>query len=261
MKRVWLIVLVVVMLFTLPSCIEIVEGVSQEEYDALKEAYDAVVSERDALLNGYPIETDATEETEKKVDVETTYVPTPVFNEEAVLSQIEVTEYSYSNSFWHYAFLVVKNNSDFVLDISVSVKFYNDAGELIGVKEDSESPVASDTAVCMYFMPDEKFATMEYEISLDKEKYYASVVQDLTYETVSAKDKEIISVTNNGRDAAEFVQVYALFFNGDEVVGFQNEYITDKDYEIKPGKTISVELNCYEKYTSVKYYLTGRKLG
>lgn len=252
MKKVLLITLVVAMLFSLSSCIEIVEGVPQEEYDALLEKYNAVVSERDALLNGEPIETD---------DPETNNVPTPLFNEEEVLSQIEVTEYSYSNEWAHYAFLVIRNNSEFTLDVSVSVKFYNDAGELIGVKTADESPVAVESAVCMYFMPDEKFATMEYELSVERETYYASVVQDLTYETVSAKDKEIISVTNNGSEVAEFVQVYALFFNGDKVVGFQNEYITDNDSELKPGKTISEELDCFEEYTSVKYFFTGRKLG
>lgn len=56
MKKVLLITLVVAMLFSLSSCIEVVEGVPQEEYDALKEKYDAVVAERDALLNGWLIE-------------------------------------------------------------------------------------------------------------------------------------------------------------------------------------------------------------
>lgn len=71
MKKVLLITLVAVMLFLLFSCIEIVEGVPQEKYDALQEAYDAVVSERDALLKGYP----STERTETTVVPEITNAP------------------------------------------------------------------------------------------------------------------------------------------------------------------------------------------
>lgn len=50
MKKVIALVAVVAVLLT--GCVEVIEGVPQEEYDALKEAYDQVVAERDALLRG-----------------------------------------------------------------------------------------------------------------------------------------------------------------------------------------------------------------
>lgn len=55
MKKFLILVLVVIMLSSLSGCIEVIEGVPQEEYDA-------IVSERDALLNVTPFETDANEE-------------------------------------------------------------------------------------------------------------------------------------------------------------------------------------------------------
>lgn len=259
MKKVLLITLVVAMLFSLSSCIEVVEGVSQEEYDALLEKYNAVVSERDALLNGEPIETATKIDGETADEPETTNAPTLFFNEAEVLSQIEVTEYSYSNEWAHYAFLVIKNNSEYTLNISAAVKFFNESGELIGAKNGNERPVGSDTEVCMYFMPDEKFATMEYELSVERDKSYESIVSDLSYEATSAKNKEIVSVTNNGSEAADFAKVHALFFNGDQVVEYSYKYVVDNDDELKPGKTISAELNCYEEYTSVRFFFTGRK--
>ena len=76
---------------------------------------------------------------------------------------------------------------------------------------------------------------------------------------VSVKKKEIVSVTNNGTEAAEFVEGYALFFEGDTLVDFEDAYFTDDDSEIKPGKTITKELECSKNYDSVKIYFTGRR--
>ena len=108
-------------------------------------------------------------------------------------------------------------------------------------------------------MPDEEYATSEYELSVKEDEWYESVAADLTYESIPAKEKEIVSVTNNGSEAAEFVEVYALFFNGEKPVYFNTEYFTDDDSELKPGKTITEEIDCYEDYTSVRFFITGRR--
>ena len=180
------------------------------------------------------------------------------FNEATVLSQLEVTEYSYKN-IWHYAFLVIANKSEFDIEVSVSVKFYDKNGDLVGAKDGTESAFESGTEIVMYFMPDEAFDKMEYELSVREEDWYECVVSDLTYESTTAKKKEIVSVTNNGTEAAEFVEGRALFFKNGKVVGFEWIYFTDDDYELKPGKTITREMDCYEKYDSVKFFFTGRR--
>ena len=108
-------------------------------------------------------------------------------------------------------------------------------------------------------MPDEAFTEMEYDISIEEENFYKCVVSDLSYETVSAKDKEIVSVTNNGEYAAKYVECTCLFFRGGEVVGVARQYFVDGDSELKPGKTITEEMDCYEAYDSVKFFFTGRR--
>lgn len=241
--------LVALLASMLTGCVSVTEGVSQEEYDALLEKYEAVLAERDALLNGEVIE----------VEVEKRPVPAGAFDEEKVISQLDVTEYSFSNDFWNYHFLVIKNNSDYTLEISAATKYYDASGNLVGAKDSDQCAVGSGDEICLYFMPDERYATVEYELSAKEDEWYESVVSDLTYESVPAKEKEIVSVTNNGSEAAEFVEVYALFFYGDEVVDFESAYFTDDDSELKPGKTITEELNCYEEYTSVRFFLTGRR--
>jgi hypothetical protein len=52
LTKILTIALIAVMLLSLSSYIEFVEGVSQEDYDALQATYDSVVAESYALLNG-----------------------------------------------------------------------------------------------------------------------------------------------------------------------------------------------------------------
>jgi len=181
------------------------------------------------------------------------------FDETEVLSQLNVTEYKYSDSFWNYFFLVVENNSEFNLDLSASVKFYDESGNLTGANDSSQEAFESGTKTILCFMPDDSFDSFEYELSVSEETTFNCVVSDLSFETTTATEKEILSVTNNGEKAAEFVEAYALFFMGEEVVGFTSDYFVDDDSELKPGETITREMDCYQPYDSVQFYFTGRR--
>lgn len=231
--------------------------VTQADYDALQARYDELKADYDALAEKYDKLLSSSDDVPSTN--ETPGAPTGDFDAESVISQLEITEYSYSSYSWYYAFLVIKNNSEFDIDISVSAKFYNNAGELVGAKNTDQDAFESGTETILYFMPDEAYAKMECELSVEQVKWYECVVSDLTYESVSAKDKEIVSVKNNGSEAAEYVAGYALFFKGDKVVGFNYTYFTDNDSELKPGKTITKEIDCYEDYDSVKFFFTGRR--
>ena len=130
---------------------------------------------------------------------------------------------------------------------------------LIGVGDASQEAVGPGTETILPIWADEEFANIEYKLEASQEEYYESVVEELSYETTPASEKEILAVTNNGNEPAEFVEGYVLFFNGDTVVGYDSNYFTDDDNEIKPGETIMEEMDCYEHYDSIKVYLTGRR--
>lgn len=253
------------------SCVAFSESAAdynelKELYFAVRSKYDEVVTERDALLEKVEYLENAGEpspenssEVSHEPSAKPTTTPVAKFDEEKVLSQLEVTEYSYNTTIWQYAFMTIKNNSEYEIKISAAAKFYNANDELIGAESADERPVAPGAEIILYFMPDEKYARMEYELSVDEDKRYESAVFDLSYESTSAKEKEIVSVTNNGSEAADFVQCYALFFLGDQIVGYDSSYFTDDDYELKPGKTITKEFDCYNEYDSVKFFFTGRR--
>ena len=98
--------------------------------------------------------------------------------------------------------------------------------------------------------------TMEYETDL----YYSPVIKDLSVEYTTNEKNAIVSITNKGNEPADFVEAYALFFDADgNIVQYGSNYFSDDDFELKPGATITKQLNAYGTYTSVKIYVSGRR--
>lgn len=96
------------------------------------------------------------------------------------------------------------------------------------------------------------------EISIG-ESIYDSVIQNLSYVQNNTDDGAVFQITNNGTIPAEFVEGFALFFKGNQLVDYDWTYFTDNDSEIKPGKTISKQMNSLEDFDRIEFYMTGRK--
>jgi hypothetical protein len=259
-----------VLAFGLTGC------VSQSDYDELKAELEAVKAmatvetQTSADANNISSETSAdvslstiieSNQTDSDINETTTASSPPklsIFDESTVISQLAVKEYRYFNSYWNYAFLEIANNSEYDLRINVEATFYNANNEMIGVSEQEEEAVQSGATILLYFMPDEEYSKMEYEFDVEEEPYYKSLINNLTYESTPAKDKEIISVTNSGSETIDFVDCSVLFFNGADIVGFEWTYFVDDDSELKPGETERREMNCYDPYDSFNVYFSGR---
>lgn len=93
---------------------------------------------------------------------------------------------------------------------------------------------------------------------MKQDTWYVSVTQDLIFESSAAKDKEIVTVTNNGSIPAIYVEAHVLFFSGDVLVDYSSAFFSDNDYELKPGKSITEEVRCWEPYDSFLIVLTDR---
>ncbi len=183
------------------------------------------------------------------------------FSEGDVLSKLEVVnEYKYSDAygFSHAAFVVMRNTSKYTVQLEAKTKFYDKAGELIGYASASERAVGPNEEVCFRFSNGEDFDHYEITWSASEEKYFRSVCSNISLEVSKAKNKAIIEAKNNGDVSAQFVEYYALFLSGGEVVGYGWGYLTDNDSEIKPGKTEMREATCYASFDTVKVYITGR---
>lgn len=192
--------------------------------------------------------------------VEETPAPeTPAgFDEEEVISQLDIRKLHYYN-IMNNDLLVVTNNSEYDLVLGVDAMFYDAEDKLVGVTDREEHAVGAGQSVVFWFTPDEEYVRAQYKFKASEEAWYEPVAEDLSYEDNMTDDKVILSVTNNGSEAAEFVQGTVLFYNGGSIVGFDTTYFTDDEFEIKPGETIHEELYCFEAFDSYEVYLTGRR--
>ena len=131
---------------------------------------------------------------------------------------------------------------EYTLDISVDAVARNAEGRLVGAGQDNIPAISAGASVVFTFLFDEEPVEVSYEFSIKEEKWFVPILQDLSYTSDPGKEKEILSVTNNGEKVAELVQGTVLFFVGDEVVGESTAYFFDDDYELKPGKTLILSL-------------------
>lgn len=190
------------------------------------------------------------EEKEKPIEI----VPT--------VDDIElVKEYVMSNSWRTYHFMVIRNNGEATVEVSTSTTAYSTDGSVLALEETSVEALGEGCETLIYesFDCESKINAFETEFYVSKDKYYDSVIQNLSYEETIIENGVIVKVTNNGDIPAEFTQGYVLFFKDGKVVDYESAWFTDDDSEIKSGNSIKKQLKTYEEFDSIEFYLQGRK--
>ena len=199
---------------------------------------------------------------ESKEEMDTPEDPGIQLEKEKIDVEI-IKEYTLSDGINWYTrhFYIVKNNSDVTVDITTSSIAYNENGDVVGAADSEFYALGSGCTSVLYeaFETSETIAKYDTQIEYKESKYYESVIEDLSYIQNDIENGAVFQVTNNGTDSAEFVEGYALFFLGDELVQYESTYFVDDDSELKPEKTISEQMNCYDKFDRIEFYLTGRK--
>ena len=184
-------------------------------------------------------------------------------NNAIATTDLNITEYDYENEIGDTLhFLVIKNNSSKTVKIDSNCTALDSSGTVIGADSSELYALGSDCESILidYFDSVSGIDKYEYTLNVKEDPFYDSIIQDITVETSVQEDKVIISCTNNGTEAAEFVEAYALFFSNGELIGYGSTYITDDDSELKAGSTISEQIEIYGKsFDDVNIYITGRR--
>lgn len=203
-------------------------------------------------------ETDNTKEDQDSNSEVTTDNKSGIDDEVKVLA-----EYTLPDSIGWYTrhFIIIQNNSNETVDVSTSSLAYKADGTIVSSASGEVNAVGAGCTSIMYeaFETDSSIDYYETEMNVTKSRYYESVLQDLSYVQNDINEGAVFQVTNNGSEAADFVEGYALFFLGNELVGYDDAYFTDDDSEIKPGKTISKQMTSYGNFDRIEFYLTGRR--
>lgn len=258
MKKRILLLLTVLVVLLLCSCGSS-GSVSQEEYDAVVAERDAYKAQLDEL-NQPAVEPEKTKNATAELIKETDEMS----NSKDTAGEIEIiAEYTLADSIGWYTrhFMIVKNTSNDTVDISTSSLAYSSDGSMVSAANGSFDALGAGCVSVLYeaFETDQEIDHYETELNASKSTYYESVIQDLTYVQNDIDKGAIFQITNNGEKAAEFVEGYAMFFLGDELVSFESTYFTDDDSEIKPGKTISKQMTANNEFDKIEFYLTGRR--
>lgn len=161
-------------------------------------------------------------------------------------------------------FVVVTNNGKAAVSVGGNGTAKDSSGNIIGADDLSIDVIGpGETSIGhFYFDGVAGIDTVDYQLNYSESKYYYPVIGNLTVEQNLNDENLTVTVTNNGKTKAQFVEAYALFFDANNnVIRYDSTYITDNNSEIKPGATLSSQLDCYNGYDHVEMYLTGRSDG
>ena len=180
-------------------------------------------------------------------------------------AQFEKKGYLYTNILGDTLyFYVVKNNSNATVEVKGQASAKDAAGAVLGVNDKTIYALApGETSLMSFYFNDVSGVdTVDCALTYDTKPYYKPVINSIAMEqTINERNLTIVA-TNNGSINAQFVEAYALFFDAEgKVVSYTSGYLSDKDFEIKPGATISKQLDAYENFDHVECYLTGRSDG
>jgi hypothetical protein len=177
-------------------------------------------------------------------------------------SDFTIKEYLYDNSYGSTSYyLAITNNSSEIVAIDGNGTAKDSEGNVLGADDISINVLApgETTIDYFYFSNVSGVASVDYSLSYSTVEYYSPIIGDLSLDESINNSNVILSVTNNGDVAVEFVQAYAIFLDAsDNVVYVEWNYITDDDNEIKPKATLSSQLDCRKSFDHVEIYLAGQ---
>jgi hypothetical protein len=178
-------------------------------------------------------------------------------------SDFDIKEYLFESKYGTTQyFLVIKNNSAETVEVSGNGTAFDANGNAVGAANFSIDVLGPGETSIGYFYFNEVSGVkkVDYDLQYSKETSLSPVLSNLDVQQTLNKNNIIVSVTNNGDVPAQFVQANALFFDSsNNLVGTYTTYVIDDDSEIKPGTTLSAQIDTYdESYDHVEIYFTGR---
>lgn len=203
----------------------------------------------------------------KTVGADGVYIPAQsvsniIYTPDSVTNSLIINDYLYESMFATYHFFEVTNMSPYTVRLTINDTAKNSAGAIIGATTSSEEDIPSGCTVFAktFFSDVAGASSFDTSLQVTQENTYIPVLQGISVQTSNLGDKVTVTATNLGDKSAEFTEATAVFFKDGKAVYYGSCYLTDADYELKPGATISGQINAYSKdYDSVKVYLTARR--
>ena len=184
--------------------------------------------------------------------------------EETENSSDNLADYLIINDYFYYDvtgtwyLMEITNTSTVTVSVSTNVIGKDSEGNIVGADSGEDHAIEGGYTVCVpHGFSDVEVTDVEYTLNVKEETFYKPVLSDLSYEVYESDKKVIITCTNNGDSAAEFVTGTVLFFLEGELVKEESHYFVDGDMELKPNSSLSKEFTCRTGYDEIKVYFSG----
>ena len=182
----------------------------------------------------------------------------------SVTDALTISDWSYTPEYWSSTYHVfeITNNSGSTLNISINENAKNYSGQVIGAHSVTQEDIPAGCTVFIknYFSDVVGIYSYDTTVTAKAEDFYIPVIQNLDVAVTDRNDKAIVTVTNRGDLAAEFVEADVVFFENGEISYLSSKYFNNDDYYLMPGATVSEQINAWDNfYTDVKVHVTGRR--
>ena len=155
---------------------------------------------------------------------------------------------------------MVKNNSSKTVGININVIAYDASGKMIGAGDAIVDIIGSgeETMTQVFFDTVTGIDHLGYTMSFKTQ--YSPVLSKLSITEKQTSEGVEVSVTNNTTKNVKFLQAYALFFDSNDNLIYENStYFIDEDGQFKAGDTLTQEIMSLKDFASVKCFYAIRK--
>lgn len=171
-----------------------------------------------------------------------------------------INDYFYYDITGTWYLMEITNTSSVTVSVSTNVIGKDSEGNVVGADSEKEHAIEGGYTVCVpHGFSDVEVTEVEYTINAKEDTTYKPVLSDLSYEAFESEKKVIITCTNNGDSAADYVIGTVIFFLEGEVVKEESHYFVNDGSELQPNSSQSEEFTCRSGYDEIKVYFTGRR--
>jgi hypothetical protein len=142
--------------------------------------------------------------------------------------------------------LITNNNKVRVDEMKVAVVFYDINNKPVGTDSDGHDLVLPNATVVSEFDLPNEYDHLETTITVEDEHYssYENHSEKIEISQNIIDGGVIAQVKNNDTVTIDEIEIIAVFYRGDTIVGVSHSEDID---DLRSGKTETVELNCYSK--------------
>ena len=176
---------------------------------------------------------------------------------------IQVLETYEFASEWGYKYLIAvcENMTDLDLEVSWDTVSYGAEGDILETGSSYSAYITGNQRFVLYalFLDSADATDYKYKIKYENAKYIVPTFDDIAFDhSVSSNGNLILSVTNNGNEDISTVQAATLFFDADnKLIGFEDSYIVNSNYNVEAGETVVKDLNIPEGADNYAIYYTA----